>query len=130
VEAYVNRGRALNHRNDFRNAVNDYDRAISLDPNNAVAYYNRGSLYTVLNMPSLAAKDYAEAIRLDPKLKNEPNYTVVNREPEDFGANRNVPNPDDDDKRMNASTAMGRIAGSLLMIAFVIYLFKRAKHSY
>ena len=45
----------------------DFDEAIRLDPNDALAYYNRGRAKYNLNDKTAAIKDYDEAIRLDPK---------------------------------------------------------------
>jgi serine/threonine protein kinase len=53
------------------NIINDYNRAISLDPNNAKAYQGRGSLKQHhLRDDQGALSDYNQAIYLDPKLLN------------------------------------------------------------
>ena len=47
-------------------AILDYDEAIRLDPNDALAYYNRGYDKGELRRYAAAIADYDEAIRLDP----------------------------------------------------------------
>jgi tetratricopeptide (TPR) repeat protein len=55
-------------KNDFRGALADYDRAISLAPKFANAYYNRGLLkYQKLNDLQGALADFNQAISLNPK---------------------------------------------------------------
>ena len=49
--------------------MQDYDEAIRLDPQDAVAYYNRGVAYKNLGQTERANQDFAQAIRLDPSLK-------------------------------------------------------------
>ena len=43
----------------------DYDRAIQLNPNNAIAYYNRGLAKYALGKNQEAIADYDLAIKLD-----------------------------------------------------------------
>ncbi len=45
-------------------AVQDYDEAISLDPQNAIAYNNRGYPYQQLGMDKEARRDFAKAKEL------------------------------------------------------------------
>ena len=47
-------------------AIEDYDKAIELDPNDAEAYNDRGSSYHRLGQNERAIEDYDEAIKLDP----------------------------------------------------------------
>ena len=46
-------------------AIQDYDEAIRLNPQFALAYFNRGLAYQELDQHLLATRDYDEAIRLD-----------------------------------------------------------------
>jgi len=66
AEAYYNRGLAYTKLNQHEQAMEDYDRAIALNPNFAEAYYNRGNAYAKLNQPERAIKDYDRAIALNP----------------------------------------------------------------
>ena len=46
--------------------MEDYDKAIELDPNDAAAYYNRGDFYSNLGQYERAIEDYDKAIQLNP----------------------------------------------------------------
>ena len=59
-DAYLNEGRYEDR------AIQDYDQAIRLDPNNAAAFNNRGNAYTRRRQYDRAIADYSEAIRLVP----------------------------------------------------------------
>ena len=48
-------------------AIEDYDEAIRVNPNDAVAYFNRGNAYHSLNKKKRAIEDYDQAIRLNPE---------------------------------------------------------------
>ena len=56
-------------RND--EALADFNKAISLDPNYAQAYANRGLIYRKTGKLDLALADYNKALQLDP------NYAVA-----------------------------------------------------
>jgi len=47
--------------------MQDYDEAIRLDPQNALAYFNRGNAYGAAGQYQQAIQDFDEAIRLNPK---------------------------------------------------------------
>lgn len=49
----------------YNDAINDYSKAVELDPKNAYAYYNRGISYDKKGEYNLAIKDFAKAIELD-----------------------------------------------------------------
>jgi tetratricopeptide (TPR) repeat protein len=49
--------------------LEDYNRAISLNPNFAMAYNNRGLIYWTKGDNGRAIEDYNKAISLDPNLK-------------------------------------------------------------
>ena len=50
----------------FEDAIAEYDEALRLDSQYAVAYYNRGAAYFTLGQFERAIEDYGEAIRLTP----------------------------------------------------------------
>jgi tetratricopeptide (TPR) repeat protein len=53
-------------KSDNQGAIADYNEAIRLNPNDAVAYYNRGNAKSDLGDNQGAIADYNEAIRLNP----------------------------------------------------------------
>ena len=65
---YYNRGNVYLKRGQFQTAVADYDKAIALDPEFAMAYNNRGLAYAGQYQFDRAIADYSKAIELDPKL--------------------------------------------------------------
>ena len=64
--AYHNRGRSYDKLGQHQRAIEDYDKVIELDPNNAEAYNNRGSSYHSLGQNERATEDFDKAIELDP----------------------------------------------------------------
>ena len=66
-EAYNNRGVAYDDLRQYERAIQDYNKAIQLDPNNAEAYNNRGNAYAKgLKQYERAIQDYNKAIQLNP----------------------------------------------------------------
>ena len=63
--AFNNRGNARFRKGDYDHAIEDYDQALKLDPNEPTAYDGRGSVYYGKGQYELAAQDYDQAIRLD-----------------------------------------------------------------
>ena len=61
------RGKALLEKEDYDNAMKDFDEAIRLDPKNALFFYHRGTAWLGEKDYDTAIKDFGEAIRLDPK---------------------------------------------------------------
>lgn len=66
-KAYDNRGIAYGSLGNYHQAIKDFDRAIELNPNNAVAYSNRGNAYNSLGKRQQALEDLNKAIKLDPQ---------------------------------------------------------------
>ena len=66
ADAYNNRGIAKHKLQQYDEAIKDYDKAISLDPNYAHAYFGRGVAKHKLQQYDEAIKDYDKAISLDP----------------------------------------------------------------
>jgi len=52
--------------NRYEQAIEDFSKAIELNPNDAVAYYNRGLAYAKLNEHERAIEYYGKAIKLNP----------------------------------------------------------------
>jgi tetratricopeptide (TPR) repeat protein len=71
ADAYSNRGVAYADLNQNERAIEDYNKAIGLNPNYAEAYINRGNAYADLNQNERAIEDYNKAIELNP------NYAVA-----------------------------------------------------
>jgi tetratricopeptide (TPR) repeat protein len=65
---FANRADAYVGAGDNRHALDDYNVAIELAPDNAVLFYNRGIDYTAQGDLAAALKDFESALRLDPKL--------------------------------------------------------------
>lgn len=63
---YVARGNVYSDKRNLDSAIYDYDRAISIDPNNALAYENRGLAYCKKDNFNQAISDYSKAIKLNP----------------------------------------------------------------
>src|SRR6185369_9559588 len=65
-------GRAAAHRakGDLARAIQDYDQAIKLNPNEATAFYYRGMAHGMRGEAGPTIKDFTQAIRLDPKNAN------------------------------------------------------------
>ena len=68
AEKHVIVGDELQGQGRFEEAIAEYDEAIRLDPQLAVAYNNRGLGYKRLGQPQRAIQDLDEAIRLDHQL--------------------------------------------------------------
>jgi len=60
-------GRQAIDANRWNEALNAYDKAIELNPDNASFYNNRGLAYDNLDKNDLAIADYKKAIELNPK---------------------------------------------------------------
>ena len=67
ASVYYCRGFAKSNRGDFVGAINDYNKAIELDPKYTEAYYVRGNARNSIKDYAGAIVDYNQAILLDPK---------------------------------------------------------------
>ena len=65
--AYVfnNRGASYRNLNQYNRAIEDYDQAIKIKPEDADAYVNRGISYAAMNQHDLAIEDYDLAIKIN-----------------------------------------------------------------
>src|SRR5688572_17450241 len=66
AEKHLNQGVINYHTGNLQQAIQDFDRAIELDPNLAVAYGYRGTAYYLLEDLEQAKQNYTKAIELDP----------------------------------------------------------------
>ena len=62
--AYYNRGLAYGEKGDHDYAIQDFDKAIDLNPDYVVAYHNRGVAYAKKSEFARAIQDYTKAIDL------------------------------------------------------------------
>jgi tetratricopeptide (TPR) repeat protein len=67
AQAFVNRGIVKHKLEDTQGAIPDYDMAIKLNPDIAVAWLNRGIAKETLKIPGFES-DFAIAEQLDPKF--------------------------------------------------------------
>ncbi len=68
ARAYGNRGLAKADLNQRDKALADYDRAISLNPQYAIAYNNRGSVKEEMGLHEEAIADFDSALSINPNL--------------------------------------------------------------
>ena len=68
--AYLNRGVAYFTVNRIDDAIEDFTKAIQLDPELGAAYHNRGLAYCKKLSPDQAIEDFTKAIQLDKRLVN------------------------------------------------------------
>src|SRR5258708_7876967 len=65
-EEWLTEGNVLNALKKYNEALDAYQQAIRLDPNNAIAYHNMGNSLNALKRNNEALDAYQQAIRLDP----------------------------------------------------------------
>ena len=70
----INHGTHYLNLKEYQQALENYDRAIQLNPNEAVAYIFRGVAYYELGNYQQAIKDYDRAIQLDPNRARAYHY--------------------------------------------------------
>ena len=61
---YFEKGNDYFKQGDYQKAIEQYDEAIRLDPQDALAYYNRGVAYDNLGKTIEAERDFAKAKEL------------------------------------------------------------------
>jgi len=64
--AYKNRGNAYGDKRKFTEALEDYERAIAINPSDSDAFNARGTTYVALERYDLALQDFDQALRLNP----------------------------------------------------------------
>ncbi|GAB4163462.1 MAG: hypothetical protein Tsb0033_23830 [Winogradskyella sp.] len=62
---YTNMGLIKSFSGAYKNAIEDYNKAIELDPNNHIAYNNRGYTFNVMEDYESAIPDFEKAISLE-----------------------------------------------------------------
>ena len=70
VKAYYERGRVHLESNDFEEAIADFDKVISLDPQHSTAYFSRAQAKEELDDLEGAEKDYKKADALTRRKLN------------------------------------------------------------
>ncbi|MDR0872396.1 MAG: tetratricopeptide repeat protein [Prevotellaceae bacterium] len=66
AEEYLNKGIKFYNNGDFKRAIENYDKAIETNPNDAIAYNNRGLAKYNLGDYQAAIDDYSKAIEINP----------------------------------------------------------------
>jgi TonB family protein len=66
AEALLQSGVANSRTNDADQAIEDFTKAIAINPNLAQAYYNRAVAYRARGDDDSALKDYEQALRINP----------------------------------------------------------------
>jgi tetratricopeptide (TPR) repeat protein len=67
-KAYFNRGRAYSDRGDHVMAVEDFNKSLSINPQQSLVYYNRGTIFDKLGDYNNAIEDFNRASELDPEF--------------------------------------------------------------
>ena len=67
AEEFFEQGKKLSSVENADQAIDNYSKAIKIDPKFAKAYNNRGIAYVLKKKYDLAIKDFNKAIKLDPK---------------------------------------------------------------
>ena len=70
AEDYFNIAKINNSNVEYQLAIDNYTRAIKIDPDYSTAYYNRGNTYKELENYKNAIADYTRAIKIDPDFAN------------------------------------------------------------
>ena len=65
---YTNRGVEYAKKKEFDKAIADHDKAVKLDPKDALAYNNRGNAYAAKGDHAKAIADYDMAVKLNAKF--------------------------------------------------------------
>jgi len=80
AEEYFNRGNDKAEANDHYGAISDFNKAIELNPNLALAYNNRGLSKDNLKDYNGAISDYTKAIEINPNYAKAYNNRSVSKE--------------------------------------------------
>jgi tetratricopeptide (TPR) repeat protein len=66
INAYINRGALFSDYGDYARAIQDYRKALDLDPSNARIYNNMGNLYILQGNYGDAQNSFSRAISINP----------------------------------------------------------------
>ena len=69
-EFYIRRGNAFYYNQDYDKAINDYNKALEYNPNDALSYYNRGFAWIANKKYDKAINDYNKVIEIDPNFSS------------------------------------------------------------
>ena len=75
AHAFYSRGNSFYYLGELERAIQEFSRALVLDPENANAYYNRANAYADLGEHGAAVEDYSAAIWLEP----DHDFAIYNR---------------------------------------------------
>ena len=67
AKVHASRGVVWRKKGDLDKALNDFRKALALDPELKEAYLNRGNLWRLKGQPYQALADYSKALELDPE---------------------------------------------------------------
>ena len=66
-DLYLIAGHVHADRNEYQAAVDDFTRALEIDPTMAVGYMNRGYVYNNMRLATKAERDFRKALELNPQ---------------------------------------------------------------
>jgi len=64
ADTYFDSGKEKYDNKDYKGAIEDFNKAIELNPNDADAYYNRGDAKILLGQKDDGCLDYSKAAKL------------------------------------------------------------------
>ena len=67
AEEHFDTGVGLQQEGKLQEAIAEFDEAVRLDPEFALAFINRGKAFLDMDQPQRALEDFDEAVRLDPE---------------------------------------------------------------
>ena len=67
---YTNQGATYSKKGNYKEAIQEYDKAIKINPSYTTAYYNRSVAYTKTGQYDKAINDCNKVLQLDPKHAN------------------------------------------------------------
>ena len=63
--AYKNRGNAYDDKGEYDRALEDYEQALAINPQDADVFNSRGTTYTALGRYEHAIQDFDQAVKLN-----------------------------------------------------------------